>query len=141
MGGEMTEPSLAVQTAIRTRLVATAAVVALVSADAIFDRSTRPEVFPCVVIGDGQTVNEGVTYSRRHIRVFADLHLWVETASLADVKGLAGAVSKALRGGAHVTEGFICLDLFVSGTRFLRDPGGVLAHAVVAVEALLEEVL
>jgi hypothetical protein len=137
----MTEASLALQSAVRARLVAAPSVLGLVPADQIFDRSTRPEVFPCVILGDGHTVHEGTTYSRRTVRVFADVHVWQHGDALADVKGLSGAVEAALRGGSFPMDDFRCVDLAVTGTRFMRDPGNKHVHAVVSVEALLEEVL
>lgn len=137
----MTEASLAVQTAVRNRLVAAPAVIGLVPPAQIFDRSTRPEAFPCVILGDGHTIHEGTTYSRRTIRVFADLHVWQRGEALVDVKTLSGAVENALRGGSFAMDGYRCVDLTVTGSRFLRDPGNVLVHAVVSVEALVEEVL
>jgi hypothetical protein len=134
----MTEPSLAVQTAIRAQLVSAAPVTALIDVAAIFDRTTRPEAFPCIVIGDGQVVNASRSFPRRHVRVYSDLHLWTEESGLVAVKTLDGAVSGAL---ANVTPDLgdcRCIDSYVSTTKFMRDPAGKHGHAVVTFELLVE---
>lgn len=136
----MSEPSLALQTAIRARLIATPAVTALVPAASIFDRTTRPEDFPCIVIGDGQTVLEGICYSVRSVRVFADLHLWAKESGLENVKTLAGAAFDALFRELPV-PGFMVNLCHATGIRFMRDPGGEHSHAVLTVEAVLGEIL
>lgn len=60
----MMEPSLALQKAVRARLVATSAVTTLVPAAHVLDRNNRPEVFPAIIIGEGQTIlGEGLTTS------------------------------------------------------------------------------
>src|SRR5690606_20915740 len=55
-GGAMMEPSLALQKAIRARLIGTPAVTALVPAANMLDKNSRPEVFPSIIIGEAQTV-------------------------------------------------------------------------------------
>jgi hypothetical protein len=134
----MAEPSLAVQLAIWNLLVASEAVTATVPAERIFEHQARPEEFPCIVIGDGQTVNESTTLSRRHVRVFADTHIWTNEEGLSNVKTIAGNVAAALRTKASI-EGFHVVDWKVTGTRFLRDPGEI-GHAIVTVETLVNEV-
>lgn len=132
----MTEPSLGLQKTVRGILVASS-VTTLVAPTAIMDRGTRPEVFPCVILGDGQTVLEGASYSRKLVRVFLDLHLWTKGSDLASVKVLAGAVSNALADVKPAVEDHDTVDFKVASTRFMRDPSGEYGHAVVTVEALL----
>jgi hypothetical protein len=132
------EPSLAVQGAIRSALVADVAVTGTVPAARIFDRNTRPEDFPCIIIGDGQTALEPITLTRRHVRVFADVHIWTEESGLVAVKTIAGNAAAALRARPSIA-GFRVVDWIVKGTRFLRDPGGEFGHAVMSIEALLNE--
>ncbi len=129
--------SLAIQKAVRARLLDTPAVMLLVAATSIFDRNSRPEKFPCVIIGDGQTVNEGTTLTRSHVRVFSDLHVWTDDDSLVDVKVITGAVEKSLTAKLTV-EGFHVVDWSIRGARFMRDPGSI-GHAVLTVEALVNE--
>lgn len=134
----MTDPSLALQSAIRERLVNTPAVLALVPADHIFDGATRPEAFPSIIIGDGQTVLEGDQFaSWRNVTVFADIHVWATEAGLEAVKTIAGAVWGAI-GTILAVPGFTLSDgVHITGARYLRDPAGKQGHAVVSLSAFM----
>jgi hypothetical protein len=140
MGEDMIEPSLAVQIAIRSALIASPAVTGLVPATSIFDRRTRPELFPCIIIGDGQTALEPITLARSHVRVFADLHIWTKEGGLETVKTIAGNASAALRAKPSI-DGFHVVDWKVTGTRFLRDPADEYGHAITSIEALVMELV
>jgi hypothetical protein len=133
----MSEPSLAIQKALRGRLTASAAVTALVPAEAIFDRSGRPERFPCIIIGEATSLY-ATPYESYHDGVTADLHVWAEEIGLTRAKEIAGAVRAALRGNWNV-DGFRCAYATVTGARFMRDPGGQHSHAVISVSALVQE--
>lgn len=130
---------LALQKAIRARLIATGAVTALVPAGSILDVNQRPAPSPSIIIGEGQTI-EGRRIDRRDQRVILDLHVWKKEAGLTGVKAIAGAIRAAVRGKFPHTGGFHIADCRVSSARFLRDPDGETAHAVVTVEALVCEV-
>ncbi|WP_311028218.1 DUF3168 domain-containing protein [Mesorhizobium koreense] len=134
----MTEPSLAVQIAIRSALIASPAVTGIVPSAHIFDRRTRPELFPCIIIGDANTALEPITLTRSHVRLFADLHIWTEESGLETVKTVAGNVGAALRSKPSI-DGFHVVDWKMTGTRFLRDPGGEYGHAITSIEVLLNE--
>jgi hypothetical protein len=135
----MSDASLALQTAVRGRLAGDAAVLAIVGQPgAVRDQHGRPADFPLIVIGAGQTVLERTLFSRRLVRVHLDLHLWVRAHDLAEVKQLAGAVTAALAPRLEV-EGWRVVDHFVANIRFMRDPAGEYAHAVVEFEALVED--
>lgn len=129
----------AVQTAIRARLVATGAVTALVPASSILDRNARPAPDPSIVIGEGQSVDEG-RIDRAVQRVFATLHVWKKEAGLAGVKAIAGAIRAAIGAARLDVAGHHCGDAYVSSARFLRDPDGETAHGIVTVECLVSEV-
>lgn len=131
----MTEPSLACQIAIRSALTGSPAVTALVPAASIFDAPARPELFPCIIIGTGQTVLEPITVTRSHVRVFSDVHVWTKETGLEGVKAIAGAASTALA-DRPALAGYRVFDWIVTGTRFMRDPAEI-GHAVLSVEALL----
>ncbi len=81
----MTEPCLALQTAIRSRLIAAPAVTALVPADSIFDRSGRPERDTCIIIGEGHSI-----YSDRYRtffdKAYATINIWRVTNSLQELQ-------------------------------------------------------
>lgn len=145
-----TEPTLALQTAIRARLVASAAVTELVHADAIFDRHARPEIGPavndaqwqlppsCIVIGEGHAVYAD-RYRTFYDRAVADLHIWREEPGLIGSKVIADAIRDALPCGPWLMPGFHAPYVAITGARFMRDPNKRHSHGVVTVEALLRK--
>jgi hypothetical protein len=134
----MTEPSLALQKTIRARLIAAGAVTALVPADAIFDRSARPERYPCIIIGEGYS-DYADRFESFHDATVSDLHIWTEEAGLIGAKAIAGAIRAALQDGPWAVDDHLCTNLTVARARFLRDPDGMHAHGVVTIEAILQE--
>lgn len=128
----------ALQTAIRARLVATAAVTGMVPASSILDRNARPAPDPAIILGEGQSVDAG-RIDRKACRAYATLHVWKKEAGLAGVKQIAGAIRAAIHAGRLDVTGWQCGDAFVSDMRFLRDPDGETAHGVVTIEALMTE--
>ncbi len=132
------EPSLDLQKAIRDRLTSLSVVTSLVPASAILDRNSRPEVFPCILIGEGHTVPDDGLARKRH-QTFADLHLWKTEAGLVGVKQIAGAIRQALSDTILVTDHFYVADAYIEQSRFLRDPDGVHSHGVMTVAARLLE--
>lgn len=129
--------ALAVQTAIRARLTSDPAVMALVPALNVLDANSRPERFPCILIGEDQEVPAG-SVSRRHVRVFSTLHVWQREAGLGRSKAIAGAVRSAFDPGTLDLGVGQCLDVRVEGTRYMRDPGGEHSHAIVTIETVVE---
>jgi hypothetical protein len=134
----MTEPSLAMQAAIRARLVATGAVTSLVPATSILDKNSRPETFPSIIIGEGQTVPDEGLARRRH-QVFADLHIWQKEAGLVGAKQIAGAIRDALADTFWNVTGLHVADLHIASSRFLRDPGGLHSHGIITLQASVSE--
>jgi hypothetical protein len=134
----MIEPSLALQATIRNRLIADAALVALVPPESIADRSRRPECFPSIIMGEGQTIRLVDTFDRTRVRCFADLHVWTREQGTVAAKQIAGAVADALAARFYNIDVHRVIDLRVASTRFMRDPAGLNAHAVISIEALLE---
>lgn len=125
------EPSLAIQAAIRTRLVASSAVTSLVPAASILDRNARPVPFPSIIIGEGQSVpDEGIARNRHE--VFADLHIWAAEPGLAQSKTIAGAIRAALADGRWTVPGLHVIDLQIASSRFMRDPDGLHSHGIVS---------
>lgn len=132
---------LALQKAIRARLVSLSDITTVVPAANILDRNERPNPRPSIVIGEGQSVDEGDSIARTRTRVYLDLHVWVEEPSTEIGKRIAGAIKSAVK--LHKFEqldGFHFADCRVRGTRFLRDPDGKTSHAIVTIDALVQEV-
>jgi hypothetical protein len=131
--------SLSVQQAIRSRLVATSAVTALVPASNILDRNALPAPDPSIIIGEDQEVDDG-DLQRRRIRIYSTVHVWKRERGLTGVKAIAGAIRTAVQSGRIVPiEGFHVADCHIAGTRYLRDPDGETAHAVITIETLVQE--
>lgn len=132
---------LALQKAVRARLVATSQIGTLVPAANILDRNERPNPRPSIVIGEGQSVDEGDSIARTLTRVYLDLHVWVEEPSTETSKRLSGAIRTAIK-FAKLTDldGYHFADCRVRGSRYLRDPDGKTSHAVVTIDALVQEV-
>lgn len=133
------EPSLELQKAVRARLVASTAVTTLVPAASILDRNGLPATFPSILIGEGQTVPGGLISRTQH-QVFLDLHIWVKEAGLATSKQVAGSIRAALSDTRWTVTGLHITDLYVSGSRFLRDPNGSHSHGIISLSAIAVEV-
>ena len=132
--------SLAVQKAIRSRLISEVSVTALVPATSIIDRNARPAPVPSIIIGEDQEVDEG-DIERRNVRIYSTVHLWKRETGLEGVKAIAGVIRSAIRSvRLPALDGFHFADCRVSSTRFLRDPDGDHAHGVVTIETLAHEV-
>ncbi|WP_028030529.1 DUF3168 domain-containing protein [Gemmobacter nectariphilus] len=131
---------LAVQVALRARLIGTPAVVALVPAAAILDTGQRPALFPAIILGESQAVDEGDSIARDRLRVYHTAHVWTRETSLQGVKRICGAIRAAVAvGRLDLGPGFHCADLRVSSMRQMRDPDGETSHGVVTIEALVKE--
>lgn len=130
--------ALAVQIAVRSRLVTTSAVTVLVPANNILDINSRPAPDPAIILGEGQAVEYG-DVARRGELVFLDLHIWKKEPSLEGVKAIAGAVRSAIHSDRLSIANYSCGDCRVSSMRFLRDPDGETSHAIVTIEALVVE--
>ncbi len=133
----MTEVSLAAQKYLRNLMLARPALLALVPAASIFDRHSRPEIFPCIIIGEAQVVgddNECMTLSD----VFATLHVWTKEDSFTACKNIAGEVRRACSRHSDLVDGFD-LSVEFEDARYLRDPSGEHSHGVVTFNILAED--
>ncbi|WP_024587624.1 DUF3168 domain-containing protein [Aliihoeflea sp. 2WW] len=135
----MIDPSLAMQVALRTRLVASSAVTSIVPATMIVDRNASPALDNGIVIGEGQTLPDDGLARNRH-EVFADLHIWRKESGLVGSKQIAGAIRQALNDGPLTVAGYHVVDLRIASTRFMRDPNGTHSHGVLSLVARLVEV-
>lgn len=130
----MTEPSLALQTAIRARLLATPEVIALVEPSAIREGDTRPDAFPSIILGYAQARIDGHYGSYRNTTVFMDFHVWGSTLEATKIVGVA--MSRALFPPLEV-PGFDLTDgLRTERSIYMADPSGC-GHGIVSVRALM----
>ncbi len=130
---------IAVQTALRARLIATPEVTVLVPAEKILDRNGRTRDNPSIILGEDQVIDEGQTLKRDRLRIYSTLHLWKKEEGLTGVKAISWAIRTAIRPARlNLGDNFHCVDCLVSDHRFLRDPDGETAHGIVTVETLVE---
>jgi len=134
----MIEPTLALQTAIRSRLTSKQEVTALVPAENIRSGSTRPDKTPTIIMSDGTTALHGYDYTaQRTAWVYLDLHIWTLNAGQDTAKEIAGAVMAALDKRNLQIDGGYCDHFRVTASRFPRDPDPAYGHGVLSVEALI----
>jgi hypothetical protein len=142
------DSSLDLQKAIRARLLASAELMALIppvqlngqSVDSITDATGRPERIPCVQIGEGQTV-----FRRFDSTSYATLHVWFQEPGLVQCKQAVSAIAEALRVDAQISgvlrlDNFVCHDLAVTQTRFMREPKGNYSHGIVTVAGIMKAI-
>lgn len=130
-----------VQIALRTRLIATPELIALVPAANILDTHQRPAPVPSIIIGEGQGVDEGTSLKRRHTRIYHTLNIWTREPSFKNAKLIADKIRLAVKPGRLVLPvGLHCADLLMKSSRFMRDPDGEHSHGIVTIEALIAEV-
>ncbi|MCE6960574.1 DUF3168 domain-containing protein [Cereibacter sphaeroides] len=132
---------IAVQIALRQRLILDAGVIALVPAANILDVNQRPAPSPSIILGQSQAVDDGDSIARDRTRVFHTLHVWKKEASLEGVKRICGEIRRAVQADRLLlSAGFHAADARVSDMRQTRDPDGETSHGVVTVEVLVQEV-
>ncbi|MER9702666.1 DUF3168 domain-containing protein [Mesorhizobium sp. M0204] len=135
----MLEPTVAVQTAIRSRLLDQAYVMALVPRDNVRADRIRPDKTPAVLIGNGTTVLHGDDYTaQRAAWVYLDIHIWTLDQGQDATKEIAFAVCNALDSKSKLQiEGGYCDHFKVTRAVYPRDPDPRFGHGVLSVEALI----
>jgi hypothetical protein len=136
----MIEPSLALQTALRSTLINDPAVTALVQPDHIRAGSTRPDKFPCVILAGGTTEYLGKASGNQHVaRISIDVHIWAIEDGADTAKAIGFAVAQALLSMADQQTGFEIDNLDQPRMVWMRDPQPELSytHGVIDVEAVI----
>ncbi len=133
----MTEASLAAQRLAVIAMRAYGPLNNLVPDLNIFDKSGRPERFPCVIVGESQVVGGDIDCADLS-EVYLTFHAWAIETGLSQVKQIAGAVRRALRNAEGDQDGFRVWFNFEDAV-FLRDPGGSHGHAVISFRVDSEE--
>jgi hypothetical protein len=118
----ITEPSVEFQTAIRSQLIASPAVTALVPPERIRAGWHRPNGQPCVILTGGQTEYLGEASGTQHIaRVNLDLHIWSIEGGPDTAKAIGWQITQALSGATGTDDLFV--DEFDQPrVTWLRDP-------------------
>lgn len=133
----MSEASLAAQRLAVVTMRAHAPLQSLVPDANIMDRNARPEVFPCVIVGEAQTVGDDIDCADLST-VFLTIHVWTKGNTFDDCKKIAGEIRRALRRTSAVQDGF-ALDFSFEDSRFLRDPNPEINHGVVTFNVTAED--
>ena len=71
------------------------------------------------------------------------MHVWFQEPGLTKAKAATSAIIDALRvdaqiEGVLVLDSFVCHDLAVTQTRFMRDPHGSYSHGIVTVTGIMK---
>lgn len=133
----MSEATLAAQAIIVDVLRNNEAVKALVPHRAILDKNSRPETFPCIIVGEAYAAGSDL-HEWEASEVYAEVHVWTRESGMAQCKNIAGAVRRAMKNIDRVHDGFRSSFNFET-SRFMRDPSGDHAHGVVEFMALSDE--
>ncbi|AKI01432.1 Protein of unknown function (DUF3168) [Hoeflea sp. IMCC20628] len=135
----MIEPTLALQSAIRSALTASPDVTALVPADHIRSGSTRPEKLPTIIMSNGRTMFLGNASGSQYIaRVLLDLHIWALEDGADTAQAIGFAVCTTLKTAPDAAD-FSFDEFSLPAVRWMRDPDPDLSytHGVVAIEAVI----
>jgi hypothetical protein len=92
----MIEPSIALKTAIREKLIADTNVTALVNANSIRTGSSQPDKMPSIIMGHSQTINLGRSGDQYLTRVYVDIHIWAIEDGAEKAQAIGAAVVNAL---------------------------------------------
>ncbi|TJV71055.1 MAG: DUF3168 domain-containing protein [Mesorhizobium sp.] len=135
----MIEPTIALQTTIRSRLLDRPAVTALVVPENIRAGSTRPDKTPAIILGEGTTKLHGHDYTaQRAAWVNLDIHVWTLDQGQEAAKAIAFAITQALDSKWKLQiDGGYCDHFEVKRVVYARDPDPRYGHAVLSVEALI----
>lgn len=138
----MSDASLAVQRALRTRFISTPGLIELVPAANILDRNQRPVIDPSITLGFDQVIDADIAVARDYVRCFSTIDIWKKEPSLEGVKRISGLIRRAVNRVQRLDlddPDFFCSDFKINSSRFLRDPGGEFSHGIVVVETLIQE--
>ncbi|WP_062223973.1 DUF3168 domain-containing protein [Aureimonas sp. D3] len=130
------DPALALQAAIRERLLSSPTLAAIFAPTAIVDGPRHPNVFPSITFGTPQTIAHDLTLARHHATIALDLHIWTQEEASVEASKLAGIVRSALFSTPLTSSEISFADFRYQGTRVFRDPSSQHGHAVVSVEAV-----
>ncbi|OYX88318.1 MAG: hypothetical protein B7Y01_00410 [Xanthobacter sp. 17-67-6] len=130
-------PALALRQALHERLVADAALTALLGGERIHDVPPRDAAFPFVTLGetvtsDWSTATEGGT---EHALT---LHAWSRAAGRREAFEIAAAVQQALHDAPLAPHGHRLANLRATTAEVRREGDGRTFHAVIRFRAVTE---
>ncbi|WP_420002912.1 DUF3168 domain-containing protein [Arenibacterium sp. LLYu02] len=136
----MLDPTLALQNAIRSDLIADADLAALVPADHIRATPVRPDRLPSVLFGEPRAEFLGrASGSQRIARVFLTLHIWAPEEGQDLARQIGAIVGQRLEFGPTDTAELAVDEWHRPSVVWLRDPKPelTLTHGAMALEAVV----
>ena len=134
-----TSPALALQTGLRTALLADAALVAALGGDQVFDDVPREAPFPYITIGDIDTRDWSTQTSRGHEHIVT-LQLWSRYRGRKQVQDLIAEVDRILDGGDPPLQGHRLVNLSTVFWTAQREPDGEVYRGTVRLRAVTEPI-
>ncbi|MGU3495931.1 DUF3168 domain-containing protein [Xanthobacteraceae bacterium A53D] len=133
-------PSEALHLAIRDRLVADAAVAALLG-NRIYDHVPATAGYPYAEFGEFQEL-EDASDCIEGSEIYVTFHAWSQVEGTTEAKRIAAAIKKALGDGDALTlaPDHRLVEFAVQSSRVLDDPDGETSHVVMTFRALTEPV-
>jgi len=120
----VSEPSLALQKALRDRLIGATA-----AGPNVFDRVPTADPYPRVTIGEVQILDDS-TDCTVGFEAFADVHVWSRGVGFVEAKTIGGEVHGLLHDHDLPVAGFHLVECVLRDARYLRDPDGITSHGV-----------
>ena len=134
-----TSPALALQTGLRTALLADAALVAALGGEQVFDDVPREAPFPYITIGDIDTRDWSTQTSRGHEHIVT-LQLWSRYRGRKQVQDLIAEVDRILDGGDPPLQGHRLVNLSTVFWTAQREPDGEVYRGTVRLRAVTEPI-
>jgi hypothetical protein len=135
----LTSPALALQTGLRTALLADTALVTALGGDQVFDDVPREAPFPYITIGDIDTRDWSTQTSRGHEHIVT-LHLWSRYRGRKQVQDLIAEVDRILDGGDPPLQGHRLVNLSTVFWTAQREPDGEVYRGTVRLRAVTEPI-
>jgi hypothetical protein len=132
-----TNPALALQTGLRTALLADAVLVTALGGEQVFDDVPRDAPFPYITLGDIDTRDWSTQTSRGHEHTVT-LHLWSRYRGRKQVQDLIAEVDRILDGADPPLSGYRLVNLSTVFWTAQREPDGEVYRGTVRLRAVTE---
>ena len=132
-----TSPALALQTGLRTALLADSGLVTALGGEQVFDDVPRDVPFPYITIGDIDTRDWSTQTSRGHEHTVT-LHLWSRYRGRKQVQELIGEVDRILDGASPPLTGYRVVNLSTVFWTAQREPDGEVYRGTMRLRAVTE---
>lgn len=130
-------PALALQTGLRTTLLADPGLVAALGGEHVFDDVPRDPPFPYITVGEIETRDWSTQTSRGHEHT-ATVNLWSRYRGRKQVQELIAEVDRVLDGAEPVLADHRLVNLSVVFWTAVRDSDGETYHGIVRLRAVTE---